>query len=168
MPVKDNQREDARTAYIAGLIDGEGSIMIIKMKEKWGLKYQAVVSIVNTDRRLVEIPAKLLGAKRIYVHDPSTNGFKGRKLCYKCKIQGTRKMIEPLKLLLPYLVCKKEQAKLALRLCEKMTRSKPTKTKKGKHRISAGEARWREKIYQKYISIARPQRLTERTPERVK
>lgn len=163
--IKDNQREDILIAYLAGLIDGEGSIMIVKHKESWGYKYQICISFVNTNRKVVEMVSKFLGNQTIFEHEPGQYGFKGNYTCYKCKVTGTVKVLEPLKKLLPYLVIKKDLAELAIYFCENRKASKPTKTQKGKHRITPEEAQWRENIYQKYKSIVHPQRLNEKTPK---
>lgn len=158
---QDNQREDI--AYLAGLIDGEGTIAIYPTKEKWGIKYQVLISFVNTNRTVVKMVAKFIGTETIFIHDPSKSGFQNRLLCYKCKIVGTVKPLEPLLKLLPYLIIKRRQAQLAIELCQNMKRSNPTRTALGKHRIPAEETQWRKNLYNTYKAIAHPQRLNRTT-----
>lgn len=112
---KDNQREDIKLAYIAGLIDGEGSIRIAKGLEKdWNPKYTPMISFVNTNREAVELISNFLGGTRIYIHEPSKYGYPNRKLCYKTQKAGTTAVTILLRKLLPYLLIKKRQAELLI------------------------------------------------------
>lgn len=161
---QDNQREDIRLAYIAGIIDGEGTIAIRKHhKEK---KYQPYVSIVNTNYEVVKMVADFIGAKRIFIHDPSTNGYQGRLICYKAMVIGRFKTKPTIEKLLPYLIIKREAAKICLKLANEMKASRVGKLSGKNYRTTPiEETQWREEIYQKYLDIVHPQRLNRMTPK---
>src|SRR5258706_6119918 len=64
MPYRTVQRLNPETAaYLAGLVDGEGSITL--SAEHRGERRRIVVSISNTDRSLLEFVRECIGAGRI-------------------------------------------------------------------------------------------------------
>lgn len=161
---KDNQREEI--AYIAGLIDGEGTIRLGKFVEKnWNPKYNPALSFVNTNLEVVELVKEFIKAERVYVHDGSKKGFKGNKPCYKAVICGTKKVIEPLEKLLPYLRIKKKQAELVLKYCREY-KPRPGRGKKGKNYRSEKENIFRESIYQQIKRLNQYKQISPATTER--
>jgi len=171
--IKDNQREELELAYMAGIMDGEGSIRIRKVhqkNEKPEYKYQVAMQMVNTDYETVKLFADFMGGTTIRVQDP---GYKFRpmtnKTCYQTYKSGTVEVLKYIKILYPYLRIKKKNADLAIELCEKGEKFVPRKgMTQGKERITPEEARRRERIFQEYKLIIRPQRLNEKIPEMVK
>ena len=149
MSKKDNQRE-ADIAYIAGLIDGEGTIRMNAFKEKanWNPKYMPYISFVNTNMEVIELVKEFLNAKTIIRHSPGDKGFKGNKVCYKVQKSGPKSVIKPIETLLPYLRIKKPQAILVLEYCKKYD---PT-AKEGKY-ISKKELKFRDSIYKQIKAL---------------
>jgi hypothetical protein len=100
---------DALKGYIAGLIDGEGSIELLKANS--GRTYTPVVKISTTSKELADWLIKFLpfGEKAL---------LKRRKINQKpCHIIGTRSckgVLTLLESILPYLIIKKTHATLLL------------------------------------------------------
>jgi len=168
---QNNLREDIFRAYLAGIIDGEGTIGIRRHKknERTGyIKYMPYIQLVNTNYVLVKMFSDFMGGTKIFKHIGSKNGFKGRKDCYVTKKSGTIAAIKIIKKLYPYLMVKKDLADLVIKLSEEGKKYSPVgkKIKRSKTNLPAGEAQRRANIYKKYLSIVHPQRLSERTPEK--
>ncbi len=122
--------EPLKLAYLAGIIDGEGSICAYKVYEKRydanhlrNASFRCCLSICNTRKELTEWVdehfSNLNHSKKhqrtIYKDNSSLqkSGKKCRKWIYEWLVQGDR-MVDILTQTLPYLVLKKEQAKLAI------------------------------------------------------
>lgn len=98
--------------YLAGLIDGEGTIRIVRALKKW---YAPFIQITNTDKRVMDWLQDLLGKKsvgRLYAEK------KGRKPNFKPKfvyniasVQGVKQILEQI---VDILKIKKQQALLVL------------------------------------------------------
>lgn len=109
--------KDFEKGYLAGAIDGEGTICITKVRGnvKYGRLYP-IVSIVNTDRHMLEICQKYLhGLGRVGIH---TRNYEGRKSIYYLKLSKFSHVIRVLREIAPYLVVKQKQAKLMLEFLE--------------------------------------------------
>ncbi len=166
MRKEDNQREEI--AYMAGLIDGEGTIRMSKFKEKnWNSKYTPTISFVNTNLEVVNLIGKFINAKRVYIHDGSKTGFKGNKPCYKVQKSGTIAVVEPLEKLLPYLRIKKKQAELILKYCkeQKPATKKGIQWRNGNYRDEK-ENIFREGIYQQIKRLNQYKQISPATTER--
>jgi len=103
-------------AYIAGFMDGEGSFLIEKRvsKRDGTPLYVPVIQVVNTNRNVIDfINKKLGGGKYRYTEDD-----RGWKTCYLMKIRQTKKVMAICRMLIPYLIVKKEQAKLLYEFCK--------------------------------------------------
>lgn len=127
---------DTTLSWLAALIDGEGSIMLTSRMDK--TKYRAnqlrsVVSISNTNLKLLREVVKKTGINRIYKHiRPKTDKNRNHvKTAYTWRMVSTEiKIVLPA--VLPWLVIKKKQAKLlleALRIAEINTPRKGEKFK---------------------------------------
>lgn len=102
------------SAYIAGILDGEGCVTIIGRKQKSCTRTYAHLSvqIINTEMKLFEF---------IKLYLPSTIGvdYKSKKEkshfrdCYRMIFTHVRAIVF-LKPLIPYLIIKKEQALLGI------------------------------------------------------
>lgn len=123
-------------AYLAGIIDGEGSLMIRKStwrlgKDMQNPQYNARVGFKMNREELPKIFKKTFGGhyhkdKKVY---QSKNGFKTNKpmYCYNAEHNLAYKIVDAV---YPYLVLKKQQADLILEL---------RKTKEMPERKSSGE-----------------------------
>lgn len=147
--------EIAINAYLAGIIDGEGHISIDRSKtcpqKRRNPRYQAEVTVVNTDLKLMEFLIENVGGS-----------FRARKKIkewhketYQWKVASTTARDLCVRLI-PYLVLKKEQAKCIVQLYEECNFNMRV--------LNADELNKRESIYQKLYALTdsrRPQRLTE-------
>lgn len=116
--------EKAKIGYLAGLIDGEGTISIIRgtaptVRKNRGdgtrvdnyRRYNAVIYIANTDRRLINwLISNFGGSYNIYIHKNKPT-WKDKLTWYVC---GQKAKEHFLLALMPYLVIKREQAKVVL------------------------------------------------------
>lgn len=102
-------------AWLAALIDGEGSVMLNTRwdasQRKGTLLMRPTVSVSNTDLRLLQACVDRTGIDRIYGHKrkaPSTNkaGFTWRMNVTDIRLWGPE--------LEPHLICKREQMRLLL------------------------------------------------------
>lgn len=109
----------ARLAYCAGLIDGEAYVGAIrrmptssnKMKAP---KYTIRVSICMADEGPVRYLAETIGlGRKVYIRDRKVKAH--HSLMYVLDVEGIP-AAALLKLVNPYLICKKEQAARALKL----------------------------------------------------
>jgi len=90
-------------AYIAGLVDGEGSILIAKSYQtKYGNCYRVSTTIANNNLAVLE-----------WVNDKFGGCIYKSNNCYMWQLNG-KKCHKLLILLTPYLKIKSEQAELAL------------------------------------------------------
>ena len=94
-------------AYVAGIIDGEGSICLQPNSPKGC--YSVRVSVANTNEWLLQMLKSQFGG-RIYLKN---HGNRFWKPAWEWVVQA-RKAIEFLQLILPYLQLKHLQAELAL------------------------------------------------------
>jgi len=101
-------------AYLAGFIDGEGSIHISIQHEEW---FQPIISVSNSHKETMGWISSVLGAKCVYQYDkrPESGNWKSM---YLASITGQRKILRLLQLIHPYLKTKKVQAKLMMAFCE--------------------------------------------------
>lgn len=127
-------------AFIAGVFEGEGSISISNLSNKsWNKRtdYSLKVRISNTDRPLLNWIVDKYGGK---IHK---SGTVNNKIVWAWSIHAQQAETF-LKIMMPYLICKKERAKVALEF---------RKTKDNGHRkwyrIPQKISEMRESIYLK-------------------
>lgn len=100
--------------YIAGYLDGEGTISIRKSHYSYkGIKHlqlNAAVEMTNSDLRSLKIIRSHLGYGRIIKHIPSKNGFQPIKQCYRLIINTQENIMDFLMRVSNHLLIKKEQA----------------------------------------------------------
>ena len=99
------------SAYLAGIIDGEGTITFCK---RWNRdSYNPIVSIANTDKDLMEyLHNQIGGTLTVYPHRVPP-----RRTAYKLEIWQSN-VVPILEKVLPYLIVKREQAELMLEYIE--------------------------------------------------
>ena len=102
--------EETTKAYIAGLIDGEGSIFINIVKQHYHFRPQ--LSIMMTDKKTIEY---LISKIKFCRYSEADRGIWKRQ--YGLIINRMSDIITILELVFPYLVTKKEQAKIMLEFC---------------------------------------------------
>lgn len=105
--------QDSDLAYIAGIIDGEGCIQIQKPKRRHNRErsqtYKLQLRVANTDLRLIEYINSIFPA---YIYNGSEKR-KGRRRQFVWHANGA-KAAAVLRAVLPFLICKKEQAMTAI------------------------------------------------------
>ena len=101
---------ETEKAYIAGIIDGEGCIMILKIARGKNVSHYLKIFVKMTHRQTIEWLHGKIGGKFYTYHH---NNGKNWKDCFECNIP-TRTVVDLLKLIYPYLITKKKQAALAL------------------------------------------------------
>lgn len=112
MKKQDNQREAVLYAYLAGIIDGEGTIRI--GYGKTGTKYYAAIGVGMSSKPIVELlrntftPSGTIWIERV----PS------RKIMYRWGTSGNKVIPSILDKILPYLIEKREQAILLKQFCK--------------------------------------------------
>jgi hypothetical protein len=100
-------------AYLAGIVDGEGSIMLIHVKPKPGVRkwenWNLVISISNTDKRLIDYLVKNFPEGHVF----TVEGTGNNRTHYQWKV-SSKKALRLLRNVYPYLKLKQKQADVAL------------------------------------------------------
>lgn len=101
--------------YIAGFFDGEGYIQIAKKapNSHSGAPYWLTASMANTHKGVLEEIQKVIGNGKVIFHQ-GTNGWKTH---YRLTFY-TLQALNFIKLIEPYLIIKKEEARLAIEFAE--------------------------------------------------
>lgn len=102
--------DTSKYEYLAGFIDGDGSISIVSEKQVTPY-YCPKIAVYNTDYNIVEIFRKEFGGN-IIIKTPKKNGH---KIPYEWRLKGKSAFLL-LKKFQPFLVIKKPQANLCLAL----------------------------------------------------
>lgn len=111
--VHGNPRQAVLFAYLAGLMDGEGTIRIDRVTKKgknWNPIYNLHVSIGSVDEFVPDVFHKVFG-----VGSQRIERVPGKRPLYRWHVRGNRSARTIIENLLPYLVIKRERAYLALR-----------------------------------------------------
>lgn len=109
--MQDNQREAVLLAYLAGIVDGEGTIGFVKVRNTLhpsfgiGMSNYEIVEMFHQKYR----PAKKIQIERV----------PNRKVIYRFRLMGRHSVQPLLRELLPYLRIKKSQAELVLQYCNR-------------------------------------------------
>lgn len=107
----------AQLAYLAGIIDGEGSIYIgnFSCNKKTGAKYyQTNMEVTNTDKRLIDWLVQNIGGRKCSYTAKQTPK-NSRKAVFRWIVSGNL-LTQLCHLLLPYLVIKKEQCEIMINM----------------------------------------------------
>jgi hypothetical protein len=95
---------DAEKGYLAGALDGEGFLSIYKDKQG---NSHVCMGISNTDEQFIKYVRTRMGGKHYTI---SPKGRLGNKSCFHVRLNRREQVISLLKILLPYLLIKKETA----------------------------------------------------------
>lgn len=140
------QIEVHNKAYLAGIIDGEGSIGIYRSGPHRGCaanRLVLVVTITSTTLILLEWCQKIVGDGKIALKRQKNDKHRA---CWEWKIRNC-KASRMLSLILPYLVIKKQQAVTAIKFAETIGNVG--------QRLSKETQRKRENFYREIRSLNR-------------
>jgi len=121
-PVDFSFLSESEKGYIAGLIDGEGTITLEKRKFASDIKVHPAVYISNTSLELLTHIREVLGVgtiRRGHRRKSRSTGSE-RKQDYKLGIHKIREVEGLLKTIKPYLVLKKRQAEVVLEFIQRL------------------------------------------------
>lgn len=133
-------------AFLAGLIDGEGSLSISKNNIKWNSRsFLATISLYNNNEKLIKHVQKLFGG---CLYSVRIRDLKKHAPSFQIMWRG-KKIFLVLSYIRPFLIAKKKQADLMLIFCTKKKGSRSGK------RIS-------EKTYKFYLRLVKKLRKLNR------
>ena len=111
----DNQHATLKLAWLAGIIDGEGSIMIPRYHRNGNPRYGYRVSISNTNVSIINRCKEILDMLQIkycnYTQDRGKDGLR-RKITHQIHITNKKGILIVLENIIPHLVGKRKQAEL--------------------------------------------------------
>ena len=144
----DRLTEEGLKGWVAGFIDGEGTISIHKMIEAKaairGARHRALVEVTNTNLASLQKLVSLFGGSIWQKHRQDEHHL----TCYRWRVEGqtARKVIL---FALPYFIVKKKQAEITLKFCKTLrVIGSNTRTP-----ISTRIFALREKLYQEVQKI---------------
>lgn len=128
----------AQIAYLAGLIDGEGTLFIGNYGNKDKIRgtgfFQTIIAITTTAKCLVDwLYINFTGWKSEYTPKQRAKNCKGPVYSWRCTGDLLTHLCE---LMIPYLVIKKEQAEILLEMRKTYFCSEYQPGKQGVQRIS--------------------------------
>ena|GEM_PF-1158040 len=128
----------AQAAYLAGIIDGEGTLFIgnygNRDKNRGNGFFQTIIAVTTTDKCLADwLFANFSGWKSKYTPKQRALNCKGPVYSWKCTSDCLTHLCE---IMLPYLVIKKDQAEILLEMRKTYNCSEYIKGKKGVQSIS--------------------------------
>jgi len=106
---------DFDRGWLIGLLDGEGWIGLLKMKDsksKLGFRLKPIISVANANRELIEKAQKILGGyiEPVNPHLPTVT--------WEVTLVDTRKIKDFLEENLQYIIAHKRRAELLLEFCK--------------------------------------------------
>ena len=144
----------AEAAYMAGIIDGEGSIYIgnfSKNPTTGALYYQTNIEISNTDEPLIDwIHSTFGGRKALYTRKQMAAN--SRKQVYRWMATGI--LVDHIvKLIYPYIITKKRQCEIMLKMRETYKETGMRKGKPSNERVPEHIMKLREELYREMRSL---------------
>lgn len=156
-------------AYIAGIMDTDGSFCVKRQTQNSAtpgvknFRYSSVIQLSFADCKAINHLRSNIPFGKAYVveNKAAANGYH-----YTWSISGVDDGMEFLKMVIPYLVFKKENAKVLLKFCEGFS-----KTGFCKAGISAEQLHFREQCYQELVhlnkyGISKPSLIDSDLPKR--
>ena len=141
--------ENTDLAYIAGIIDGEGSITIHKVKGHHGEVnpvYCLFVRVCNTNPAMIQYLHNMCGGCQRY--SPRNKREQDKRSLYEWVI-ASKQAEKLLKTISSYITCKQDEIKIALLLRE----TQNNRLHNGSQQVPAIILQQREILYQKLIKL---------------
>ena len=139
-----NQRQAVLNAYVAGIMDGEGSFVIVKMKPRQCNKcknptYSGGVCLGMVDKEVVDFISSAIGSGKVY-----EERVPERRSIWRVRAYGNKSVLPFLYKVRPYLIAKREHCDHLIYFLEnwKNTRARGLG-------ILPKELQWREEAHQK-------------------
>ena len=128
----------AQSAYLAGIIDGEGTLFIgnygNKDKNRGNGFFQTVIAVTTTDKCLIDwLYSNFGGWMSEYTPKQRAENCKGPVYSWKCTGDRLTHLCE---IMIPYLVIKKDQAEILLQMRTTYNSSEYVKGKQGVQSVS--------------------------------
>lgn len=115
-----NEITDIEASYIAGIIDGEGSIIVGRKRVKTnrsGYEFYPNVSLINTSKKMMDYVADTTGLGKVREKTSPSTLAKHRRRSWTWQIRS-RVAEKFLKRILPFLVVKQDSAQNAIEFYE--------------------------------------------------
>lgn len=158
--IYDNPRQ-ALLAYLAGIIDGEGTISIhkVKIKKNWNYSYAVRINVGMTNYEVIKLFADTFG---LNIRQERPRGVH-RQFMYRCGTSGNKNAIRIIKQLFPYLIVKRKNAEVAFEFAKGFNSRKHSKKRKC---VNCGEIKsiqGRGLCHKCYIRMYRAKKLKQYT-----
>ena len=144
----------AQLSYLAGIIDGEGSIYIgnFSSNKKTGAKYyQTNMEVTNTAESLIDWLMDNIGGRR-GEYTPKQTPKNARKKVYRWMVSGDD-LTQLCHLLLPYLVIKVRQCEIMIKMRKTFEYTGMQKGKQGIQRLPQDLLDERQKYFEEMRSL---------------
>jgi len=142
--MQDNPTQAVLMPYIAGIIDGEGTLRIneVRVKAHWNMSYHPLMSCGMTVREVPELLCKILGGS---VREERVANRKWKPI-WRWTLTGRIQIYAALKIIQPFLIVKKQQAQVLTSFCEGWV-----SPKRVYHMwvVDPKQLQWREEMYLK-------------------
>lgn len=116
--------------YIAGMIDGEGTISISQFHRNGGITLIPYIKIGNTNKDVITYLHERIGGNAQTRHRP---GNDHHKPCYYTVTSSGARVLGLLPEILPYLIIKRKQAELLMEFCQSRFHALNGKSSKEAH-----------------------------------
>lgn len=100
--------------YLAGFFDGEGCVYIIRANVSYGVRYSLEISFTNSWTEPLVLAQSLFGGSITESKDA-----RGNKVTHRLRLRGNQ-AVKALEALLPFLIVKKERARLGVEFQAKL------------------------------------------------
>jgi hypothetical protein len=117
--------KETEAAYVAGIIDGEGSLTLIHRRRNEARGWENIephVRISNTDLELMNYLSVLLGARPYVSHGRPKSHWKPQ---YTISVSAFAEIAALLERIMPYLVIKRRRAEIMLRIVRRRLARQP-------------------------------------------
>jgi len=134
----------SKVAYLAGLFDGEGNIIIMKShKEKLNPGYSLRVALSNSSVVLMSMVEQF---REVFNFSINYHPFiDGHKHVYELRAYGANAAVM-LKTILPYLIIKREEAGIALEFYEKYGDGRGRRADSSRKELAESYRHWLQEL----------------------
>lgn len=102
-------------AYIAGLMDGDGSFSLTKANVKNNIQYRPLIQLGSKYKSTIDVLMKIVGGNFTFTDEHINKHGKSKKAFYNWRLSGAERCMAFLNKTIPYLTNKKDRAELLLK-----------------------------------------------------